>query len=316
MSGFDIDSLTKSKIRLCLENNILDWKKYEHWVLEQLGCSSLKEDVNEKLLKNFVSNAEQALDVYSNYDFWSEDLIPVFIWDNQLVVFGLQYNENLVKIENHIFILVKPEVLSFFSSQLFDKNKNQEDELEQLEKSYSQTISRIEGLSLDTEPPPPNLNFTDIKFDSTVTNFSTTQRKVKVSSGDENSVWDFINERHGEYCFEAKKQFNAYIVLKIDNSLNTKVFKMDEDLQKDNINEKLFEYNLNDNNAFSTVYKSGLSEVFDSEQLGLNTLGFKNICVTALKRGDKVVGFLLGLKKEKLSQMDQDLLEDLAKESA
>ena len=83
MSGFEMDALSKSKIRLSLENNILDWKKYEAWVLQNINCTSLKEDVNENTLKNFTSNAKLALDIYSNYDFWNEDLLPVFIWENQ-----------------------------------------------------------------------------------------------------------------------------------------------------------------------------------------------------------------------------------------
>ncbi|MEQ1722854.1 MAG: hypothetical protein ABL930_06730, partial [Pseudobdellovibrio sp.] len=96
----------------------------------------------------------------------------------------------------------------------------------------------------------------------------------------------------------------------------TKIFKMDPDLENKHVNEKLFEYSLTEANPFHSVYESGLSESFSVSQLGLDLLNFKFVCITAIKRGDKVVGFLVGLKDNNLSENDQLLLEDLAKESA
>ena len=84
---------------------ILTWEKYEAWVLQTTGCASLKQDVGELTIKNFSSNAQQAFEIYSNHDFWNEDLLPVLVWDNQLIVFGLQYNENLINIKNHNLII-------------------------------------------------------------------------------------------------------------------------------------------------------------------------------------------------------------------
>lgn len=323
MPGFDMDALSKSKLRLSLENNILDWKKYEAWVRENVNCASLKEDVAEGLLKNFTTNAQQALEIYSNYDFWNEDLLPVFIWDNQLIVFGLQYNENLIKIQNHIFILAKPEILSYFSKILFNKEDSNALELEALEKSYSQTVSRIEGLDADIKPP--TLDFTKLSLDpeagaGDVTAAETTQalpdlQASEKSEPDENTIWEFITERHDEYSYEVKKHFNAYVVLKINHG-NTKVFKMDKDLQRRQVNEKLFEYRLSDDNPFRRVFENGHSESFSVSQLGLNLLSFKYVCITALRRGEEIVGFLVGFKENTLSENDQSLLEDLAKEAA
>lgn len=315
MSSFDIESLSKSKIRLCIENNILDWTQYERWALQSFNCPSLKTDVQENILKNFTVNAKQAFEIYSNYDFWNEDLLPVLIWDNHLIVLGLHYNENLLKIEKHIFILASPDVLNFFSRILLN-TQNQEDELEKLERSYSQTVSRIEGLEIDAAPPPLNLNFTDIKFDATATHFKNNkQQESPITENSETSIWEFISERHDEYCFEAKKQFTAYVVLKVENG-KTQVFKMDHDLEKEQINEKLFEYKLNEQNPFAKVFESGVSEAFNANQLNLTILNFKYVCITALKRQDEVVGFLVGFKTGNLSENDQVLLEDLAKEAA
>lgn len=310
ITGFDTDSLNKSKLRSCLENKILDWKKYESWVQENAGCASLKTDIAENILKNFIANSQQAFDIYSNYDFWNEDLLPIFIWEDQLVVFGLQYNENLKKIKNHVFILAPPEILTYFAKIILDKtnDKNKIDELEELEKSYSMTASKIEGLELDIKAPV--LDFKNIN--------SGTPQTIQTSANLENQdakVWDFITERHEEYSFEAKKQFSAYLVLKIDDN-STAVFKMDADLEKINVNKNLFKYNLSEDNVFSRVYKTGVSESFNISQLGLNLANFKYVCITALKRSQQVVGFLVGFKDNSLSENDQTLLEDLAKESA
>lgn len=339
MSTFDVESLNKSKLRLSIENNILDWEKYETWVLNNLNCSSLKTDVTENILKNFSSNAKQAHEIYSNYDFWNEDLVPVFIWDSCLIVFGLQYNENLVKIPNHIFILARPEVLNYFSKLIFNNTQILDAEIEELEKSSHQTLSKIEGLDIDL--PPPVIDFKDLSMD-TVSDFSAenpleseqmadiiplpklddalvstaAEQRNSDEPVDENTIWDFINERHEEYSFEARKHFNAYVVLKISHDNYTQVFKMDRDLENLHVNEKLFQYSLHEDNPFSKVHESGLSESFSTSQLGLNLLNFKYACITALKRGDKTMGFLIGFKEGNLSENDQELLEELAKESA
>ena len=41
------------------ENKILDWNKYESWVLENLGCSSLKANVDDSILKNLLKSSKQ-----------------------------------------------------------------------------------------------------------------------------------------------------------------------------------------------------------------------------------------------------------------
>lgn len=308
MSGFDIEDLSKSKIRLSLENKILDWDKYESWVVENLGCASLKKDVLPSILNDFLTNSREAHNIYSNYDFWSEDLLPILMWESQLIVFGIHFNENLLKIQNHVFILAPPDILSFFAKNIFNPDISLEQTSEHTEDhSYSQ----IEGLQPDIQPP--SLVFKDISI-NTVSNFKPIENE-KPKELNENSIWDFIDERHEEYIFEVKKQFSAYIVLKIEYDF-TRVYKMDPDLEKDNINHKLFSYSIKEENPFKRVYESGNFESFSLSQLGLNLKNYKYACITALKSGDKVVGFLVGFKNINLSDIDQLLLEELAKESA
>lgn len=313
----DVDSINKSKLRLCIENKILDWAKYEEWLTSNLGCASLKSDIDSSLLENFKSNSKQALEVYSNYDFWSEELLPVFIWENQLVIFGLQYNENISKIDNHIFILAHPDCLSVLAKFLFNNGQNTTDE--ELDLLESETVNKIDGLDLEIKPP--TLDFKSLTVDTVtaaqapidpaVVNLPLKNHKLK----DEENIWDFITERHEEYIYEAKKNFSAYVVLQIDYD-KTKVFKMDPDLEAQNINSSLFQYDLNGDNPFARVFKTGVSEAFSISQLGMSIADYKYLCITALKRSERVVGFLVGFKNKNLSENDQILLEDLAKESA
>jgi len=302
LPNFDLESMRKSKIRLLLENKILNWAKYESWVLKNLGCASLKNGVKDDILKNFITNSQQAFEIYSNYDFWSEDLLPIFIWQNQLIVFGLHYDANLIKIKEHIFILAPPEVLTYFAKIIINKTDSETDELDELEQSFSKTNSKIEGLDLEIKAP--------------ILNFKTFNNKTpQIAQVERNSIWEFMQERHEEYSFEAKKQFSAYVVLKIENN-TTYIFKMDNDLAKMALNKNSFNYNLHEDNPFARVFRTGISESFGITQLNLNIENFKYVCVTALKRSFQVVGFLVGFKESQLSENDQNLLEELAKESA
>ena len=42
MSSFHFEDLQRSRLRLSLEKNILDWNKYHDWFLHQFKCTSLK----------------------------------------------------------------------------------------------------------------------------------------------------------------------------------------------------------------------------------------------------------------------------------
>lgn len=312
MPTFELDAINKSKLRLSLENGILNWKKYEDWYSANLGCSSLKEDTNTDILANFKVNAKQAYEVYSNYDFWGDDLLPVFIWDNQVVIFGLQYHEQLSKIENHIFILAPPAILTFFANAVFNKEgDNVSSELDALE---SETVNKIEGLDLDIKAP--TLDFKNISME-TQTGVAPPQDPAVAHAPptNESTVWDFITERQDEFNFEMKKNFSSFMVLKVDYD-KTLVFKIDPELLAMNINESLFQYKLSDDNPFAKVYKTGVSESFSMTQLGMVISDFKYVCITALKHNGKVVGFLVGFKNTNLSENDQTLLEELAKECA
>ncbi len=291
MKNFDHDSLNKPKLLIALESEILSWEKYEAWFCSETGCASFKVKTINHQLESLIAGAKAATEIYSNHEIWNSTLQPLLVWDNQVFVMGLSYPPKLMGIENHVFILTPPRVLAFFAEAL----SGQKDA--PMEEVSVSAESILEGIDFDI--PAPKINF---------------------NSGAENSdsktnIWDFISERHDEYSFEAKKHFSAYMVLKVVNK-KTKVFKMDSDLEKDGVNSSIFEYNLNEENPFQKVFNSGQSESFSLTQLGITIKNYKYACITALQRGDQVMGFLLGFKNQNLSEKDQVLLEDLAKESA
>lgn len=304
MTSFDLQSLNDSRLRICLEKKILDWNKYQSWVCNQTGIKSISSNLSSFELNKLCEQAKMTYESYSHFGIWNKDLIPVAVWDKNLIVFGLAYEEKLVEIKNCIFILAEPNILtSIAQNTLINSEINESAESESSKPSISifPEEELLSGINLETSAP--SLNF---KMTALVGNSSTKK---------EDALWDYISERHDEYCFEAKKQFNAYAVLRVINQ-NTKVYKLDEELEKQINNKAIFEFNLKESNPFNKVFQTGTSEAFNISQLGISILDYKYVCITALKRGSQVVGFLLGLKSEKLAEMDQLLLEDLAKESA
>lgn len=204
-----------------------------------------------------------------------------------------------------------------------DAESSSEDGLE-IESTGEAAESSSDDLILDFDVASPKIDFNSLSANpnnaNTVTNASIKTKPAATTSAppasaESATIWDYISERHEEYSFEAKKQFNAYIVLKIENN-KTKVFKMDAELESENADKTLFEFDITQENPFKRVFDSGYSDSFSISQLRFQFKDYKYACITALKRGNQIVGFLLGLKESNLSESDTSLLEDLSKESA
>lgn len=317
LTHLDVESLGKSKLRLLFENKLLDWNKYQNWFCQNVGSSSFKNTVDNTQISHLKSHLKETYNSFSAYEFWNEDLIPAFTWEGHLYVLGLEYNPKLSEIQNHVFILTPPEILQTLAKEIFkDKSADDIDTTDTV--SEDSSVDKIEGLDLNYKSPTA-VDFKSIPLPGTTdTTQKETQDSVKApvtKAKDEESIWEFITERHDEISFEAKKQFSAYIVLKIKDN-KTQVYKMDSELRKKNLNESIFSYSINDDNPFARVAKSGVSESFGLSQLNLNILDFKYACITALKVGKQTVGFLVGFKNSNLSDNDLSLLEELADESA
>lgn len=361
MKTLDVDSLNKSKLRICLEHRILDWNEYAQWYMSQKGCSSLKPNLGHEEISQLAGYAQKAEIEYSTYDFWGSDLIPLLNWDNKLIVIGLQYNEKLLAVGEHIFILSPPEILVSITRKIADQkilSRSAEeipvdpveisDALEGL--NFNQAAPKIsftliqppsapvsdEPISIVTEPvaamstptpvvspivpPQPATPVATVapappvvavpEAPSSPSVFSSAAKPESVDK-----IWDFISERHQEYSFEVKKQFDAFLVLKVLNN-KTNIFKMDPDLSRQNINPMIFEYNLELDGPFKSIYNSKRADVFSMQQLEIRLNDFKHAYIAPLIRGTHIVGFFVGFKKNALSQQDKNLLAELAVEAA
>lgn len=365
MKTEDVGGLNKSKLRICLEQKILDWPQYEKWYMSQRQCSSLKASIDQTQLQLLLNSAKEVHSKYKQYDFWGPELIPLVIWDKQLIVMGLQYNEKLLVLGEHIFILAPPDILhSFFEQSQIENNQDEktvvlqtvvvnaapielvEEQskvgLELKEISEDSAISEaLEGINLNQAAP--KITFTLTQSHSAPVSAApiaaTTQAAPPPTAPQEaaiaapsvrgspsvfatsaaqdatDQVWDFISERHQEYSFEVKKQFDAFVILKISNK-KTQVFKLDADLTRQGVNPMIFEYNLENEGPFKKIYEGKRSDAFSMKQLEMYLADYQHACITPLVRGEKVLGFFVGFKKNSLSQQDKKLLEELADETA
>lgn len=128
-------------------------------------------------------------------------------------------------------------------------------------------------------------------------------------------VWTSIDQKHLSFSEEARKKFDAFVVLKITADLKTVVYKMDADLEKEDINPSLFVYDLKQESPFKNVYENHYTENFNINRLQLSILDFKYACISAIKLGSKVVGFMVGFKASHLSQDDITTLENLSEKA-
>ena len=319
MNSIDLSALNQSRLRIALEKNILNWNDYKNWLSTEINCSILNDSIDINKKNDLLKRSSIAYEAFSHYQFWSEDLIPLDTWDENLIVIGLERNERLNELPKAIFILASPEVLTTFAKNIFpteigsetNSGYSSDENSVQVSIENSNESSLLDGI--DMHIAPPKIAFDAHSLSANLSNLSATTNEQEIGPGA--SVWDYISERHDEYCFEVKKQFDAYLVLRVSSN-KTSVFKMDEELQNKNLNAQIFDYSLSENNPFKKVFESGLSESFNMNQLGVQILDFKYACITPLKRAHKIVGFLVGLKNKNLADTDQELLEDLAKESA
>ena len=121
MTSLNFDDLTRSRIRISLEKNILSWEKYQAWFTQNFNCAALTSAIPQTELLKLRDQATLNREVFSQYDFWSEDLIPIEVWDSHLIVLGLEQNSKLLQIPNCIFILADPFTLSFIANAISEE---------------------------------------------------------------------------------------------------------------------------------------------------------------------------------------------------
>lgn len=277
LNSGDSTLLQKSKIKIALENQFLNWNDYKTWASQFYGVPVL-EKLDEASIIKLRKQHLECVEGYSQYPAFNSELIPLQTWDGQLLVAGLEYTEKLQTLPQAIFVLCSIENLAFISNTPLRKV------LEPLEPVAKPVV--LQPLTGTAENGMTN-----------------------------NHVWQNLEANHGDFSEIARKKFDAYVVLRVTEKNLTELYKMDEDLEKEELDIAIFSYDLTTENPFANVYKNHFTETFNINQLGLKILDFKYACISAIKLGPKVVGFLVGFKTTNLSQDDITTLESISEKA-
>jgi hypothetical protein len=292
----DFAFLNQSKIRIALDNKILSWKKYTSWLQQVENIAALRSDLEpiqiEKLRDKYIENKK----TFSHYEIWSDDLVAIELWDEQLIVLGLAPTEKLSLIPNAIFVLCPTNILNQITVTEAKEESKSEDFSE---KSKSTKTNLLEFDPLISKPT--ELNFSNLKVAAPQS--ETTQTAF--------SIWNIIETNHLSNTDIARKNFDAFVVLKIMNE-QTSVYKMDEDLIKEEINQGLLIYDLKTDNPFTKAFKTQTTQSVNLTDLGLTILDFKYATITPIKLGTEILGFFVGFKISETTTADENILEDIS----
>ena len=273
--------LQKSKLKIALENNYLNWNDYKTWASAYYGVPVL-EKLDEKSITSLRKNHLECVEGYSQYSAFDSDLIPLQTWDGQLLVAGIELSEKVKSLPQAVFFLCSLENLAFISNNPIRKV------LEPLEPELVSTLLQPH----EVKPAA-----------------------IAENGMSNNHVWQNLDVHHGDFSEIARKKFDAYVVLRVTPKNTTELYKMDEDLEKEELDNAIFSYDLTAENPFTNVFKNHFTETFNINQLGLKILDFKYACISAIKLGPKVVGFLVGFKTTHLSQDDITTLESISEKA-
>lgn len=279
-SNPDPELLKKSKLKIAFDHKFISWNEYKTWASAFYGVPVL-EKLDEQSITKLRKQHLEVVEGYSQYTALNSELIPLQTWDGHLLVAGLEYSEKVLSLPQAIFVLCSPENLAFISNTPVRKI------LEPLDPV----------IEIRENTPAPQLH------------------AVSESGMTGQHVWQNLETNHGDFSEIARKNFDAYVVLRVTAQQKTELYKMDEDLEKEQLDRMLFSYDLNEDNPFANVFKNHFTETFNINQLGLKILDFKYACISAIKLGPKVVGFLVGFKTTHLSQDDITTLESISEKA-
>ena len=281
LASGDPTLLQKSKLKIALENNYLKWNDYKTWASAFYGVPVI-EKLDEKSISTLRKNHLECVEGYSQYPAFDSDLIPLQTWDGQLLVAGIEYTDKVKSLPQAVFFLCSLENLAYISNNPIRKV------LEPLEPEVVSAILQ----PLEVKPSA-----------------------IAENGMSNNHVWQNLDTHHGDFSEIARKKFDAYVVLRVTGKNTTELYKMDEDLEKEELDNAIFSYDLTAENPFANVFKNHFTETFNINQLGLKILDFKYACISAIKLGPKVVGFLVGFKTTHLSQDDITTLESISEKA-
>ncbi len=309
LASGDISVAGKSKIRLALEYGFLSWDEYSTWCMANYNCALLKK-LNKKQLHQLKDMYHEQRPLLSHVQNLNDDLIAIDCWDGHPVVLGLECQNEITDAQNSVFILCHPDILAELVQSEERIYNNDESNSQMSPHSMEMPAGLFE---IDENQASPLVKVT---AKENVVQIEEEKSEIASFTGtSHHNIWKNIDKQHQVFSMQARKQFDAYIVLKVNSQQKTELYKMDEDLEKEELHSKLFEYDLNQENPFKNVYANQITETFNINQLGLSILDFKYACISALKLGSKVIGFLVGFKTTHLSQDDISTLESISEKA-
>lgn len=313
LASGDISVAGKSKIRLALEYSFLSWDEYSTWCVANYNCALLKK-INKKQINQLKDMYHEQRPLLSHVQNLNDDLIAIDSWDGHPLVLGLEYQSEVIEAQNSVFILCHPDIIT----ELIQS----EERIYNNDETYSQISSDSTEMPAGLIEMNENqvLSFAKEIAKDNIVAISNEQKQEKneptsFTGTSQHNIWKNIDKQHQNFSMQARKQFDAYLVLKVNSQQKTELYKMDEDLEKEELHSKLFEYDLSQDNPFKNVFTNQITETFNINQLGLSILDFKYACISALKLGPKVIGFLVGFKTTHLSQDDISTLESISEKA-
>ena len=147
-------------------------------------------------------------------------------------------------------------------------------------------------------------------------NASTAKPKPEVSTQDMKLVdpenyWKKVGTDHEGMSASARRYFDGYVVLRLVGN-QTSLFKMDEELEKENLAPSLFAFNVETHSFFRDCLRSRKADSTSFKKLELSILDFNYLCATPMFLGDRPVGFILGFKVDKLNEQDEVALQKIS----
>lgn len=128
---------------------------------------------------------------------------------------------------------------------------------------------------------------------------------------DPENYWKKVDTDHENMSATARRNFDGYVVLRLVGN-QTSLFKMDEELEKENLSPALFAFNVETQTFFRDCLRSRKTDSTSFKKLELSILDFNYLCATPLFLGDRPIGFILGFKVDKLNEQDEVALQKIS----
>jgi hypothetical protein len=373
-----------SRLKIALENNILEWSNYSLWAQKNYLLPVLKRGLYKDQIIAMQSKINAIKDEYSSYELKQNHMVVFDKWENKAIILGLEPNNlmNTFKFD-YILVLAPPEIITALldnsltatpsislaatspqmpalpgsipevklpDEDLLKLGSESKSEDENPEDSNDPDSEDSDNQNKATHLELPNLEHQEntVNFNELLTAVATTAPKTEakasspksekavihpatgpvtplskseideentasdfVASLDTTQYWNKMIQDHTALSSNVRKYFDGYVVVKI-NHKKTELFKMDEELQSENLDPSLFSFDIADT-FFANIIKTRTADSISLKLLKVTILDFNYVCATPLFLGDRPVGLILGFKINSMNEQDETALFNLIK---